>query len=203
MAKKKEAPVDIAPEEKQNFYEKYENIINPLLGIGAIILAAIFCVIVIKASVANHDRNYDTFQEIYQETGVFNTHNLQPLGPTEIVGSSFYGNYFSVFIVSAAEVSGQSEEVLSLRFAWTAPNGDRKVKTYPYEKINFKEPSEQYTTPQMEIVFTKATLNQEYVLFGSDFTVYDFNMFFEYAEALNIYMNEADFNYEMNRIKVP
>ncbi len=194
---------EFAPEEKQSFYQKYEHIINPILGLVAIFLAILFIVVLGYAIQADNDRRYDTFQEIYQETGIFNTHNLRPLGPTEIVGSSFYGNYFSVFLVSSGEVSGQTEEVLSLRFAWTAPNGDRKVKTYPYEKINFKTPSEQYTTPQMEIVFTKGTLNQEYLLFGNDFTVYDFNMFFDYAEALNVYMNEADFNYEMNRIKVP
>lgn len=194
---------EFAPEEKQSFYKKYEHIINPLLGIGVIFLAVLFFVALGNAIQAENDRRSDTFQEIYQETGIFNSHDLRPLGPTEIVGSSFYGNYFSVFLVSSGEVSGQTEDVLSLRFAWTAPNGDRKVKTYPYEKINFKSPSEQYGTPQMEIVFTKGTLNQEYLLFGNDFTVYDFNTFFDYAEALNIYMNEVDFKFEMNRIKVP
>lgn len=194
---------EFAPEEKQSFYQKYEHIISPLLGLGGFVFVILILVLAAYAAKVDHDARHDTFQEIYQETGIFNSHDLQPLGPTEIVGSSFYGNYFSAFLISSGEISGQTEDVLSLRFAWTAPNGDRKVKTYPYEKINFKTPSEQYGTPQLEIVFTKGTLNQEYLLFGNDFTVYDFNMFFDYAEALNVYMNEADFNYEMNRIKVP
>ncbi len=199
MAKKKEEIV--VPE--KSFYEKYKNIIDPLLGLGAIVLGIVACIALIYAAKADHDRNYDTFEQVYQETSIFTAHNLQPLGPTEIVGSQFHGTYFSVLIASEGEISGEYTEVLSLRFVWTAPNGDRKVKTYPYEKINFKQPGSQYNTPQMEFVFTKSTLNQEYLLKGNDFTVYDFNMFFDYAISVNIYMNQADFDFEMNRIKVP
>lgn len=178
--------------------------------LGLLAIAA-FIVIVIGAfaTVGNEnarifDAQNDSFQEIYAPTGLFGKFDLEPLGPSEINGSEFHGTYFASFFLIAGQaqgsVNGEQISALALRFNWIAPNGVHKTKDYPYEQIN-QIINNEFGVPKMEFVFTKSLLEEQFSL-SSDYTIYDFNVFFDQAAAINIYMNEETYQHEKELLKL-
>lgn len=177
--------------------------IAPVVGcLGAIAILAVFG-IAFKSVEADYDRNHDTFQEVYSDTGIFGSHPLEILGPNEVVGSEFHGQFFAAFFIvgaGAGEIDGSSQTTLVLRFKWQDPSGAYKVIEYPYSRINLRIDNN-LDTPQLKLIFSRDTLKRELSLYN-DLTIYDYNTFFPATAAIDIALNQATYDEEMYRLQL-
>lgn len=188
----------------KKFWDAWGETINGLFGLLifiAVIAVVIFAFVSCGKAVENdYDRTHDSFQQVYEPSGIFSNHPLEALGPNEIVGSELHGTFFSVLIVSSGNVDGKTTETLNLRFKWQDPSKAFKVKEYPYEHINFRI-SPEYSSPQLKLNFTKTQLEQQLRLF-EDLTVYDYNNFFSYTVTIDVFMNQATYDIEMKKLEL-
>lgn len=106
----------------EKFWEDWGETINGIFGLLiflAVIVAAVFLVGACNSAIAeDYDRTHDSYQQIFEPSGILNNHPLETLGPIETAGSEFHGEYFSALILASGEVDGKTTTVLYLRFKW-------------------------------------------------------------------------------------
>lgn len=184
-----------------NKFETFRtNVLNPLLGLLAVIGFIGLIMLIAAEEGRKQDQRYDPYQDVYQSSGIFENHPLQPLGPIEIAGSEFHGTYFAAFTFAKGAVSGSTNTIEYLKFQWRDPSGAYKVFKYDYEKINIIV-ANKYETPEIRLNFTKDTLSGEIDL-TQDLTIYNYNDFFDDTVTITVFISPEDWEIEKSKLEI-